>query len=270
MKIDLSTPELEVTTAKVCPVNCYPYCPQTKFREVYGDRGDFLTYDDFKLALSHVPKGVRINFAGFSEPFLNKRAVDMIELAKAEDYTTTLYSTLVGLRAEDVKRLKCVDYFCLHLPDNRGVSHITLTPNYKDALAEAFKELKIDEYYRMDGVFWYHDRAGNCDNATPRHVRGPFWCSRLVKPQPTMLPNCDVVACCQDWSMKHRLGNLKEKTFEELVHGEEFRKMAAERWHLDGSTLCRSCNFAWSYPKTALVMVGTSRYVQEVRRKIMR
>ena len=246
---------LEVTTAKNCSVNCYPFCPQLKFREAYGDAGDFLSFEDFSMALSHTPKDVQITFGGFSEPFLNRRALDMIELAKKEGHRVVLFSTLTGLRREDVARLKEVDYFGLHLPDDRGIAKIPVTENYKETLMEVLKELRIDAYFRMDEGFESNERAGNCDGAPVRHVRGPFYCGALVQPAFVMLPSCDVILCCMDWQLKHRLGSLLETTYDEMTQGEEFRRIAANRWRWDGDTLCRGCKFPISLQRRAVLRV---------------
>ena len=38
-----------------------------KFREAYGDAEEFLSMENFKLALSRVPKEVKIVFSRFSQ-----------------------------------------------------------------------------------------------------------------------------------------------------------------------------------------------------------
>ena len=256
-------PLLAITTVKNCSVNCYPYCPQLKFREVYGDRGNILSYADFETALSHTPKEVTIGFEGFAEPFLNSRCMDMIELTKKEGHRIMLFSTFVGAKPDDIKRLRDVnlDWFCLHLPDDQGIAQIPLTDTYKETLAQAFRTLRIDDYSRMTSTFISNQRAGNCEGAPPHHVRGPFYCTKLVKPEPLMLPNCDLVLCCMDWTMRHVLGNLKKQTFDEITHSEIYKEIASNRWKMDGTTLCRSCRFAWSLPKKAVYEVGRKGYL---------
>jgi hypothetical protein len=246
---------LAITTVKTCSVNCYPYCPQLKFREAYGDREAFLSYDDFKLALSHVPKDVRIIFAGFSEPFLNSRTVDMITLAKEQGHLVSLFTTLVGLRAEDARRLPKGLGIALHLPDGQGIAHIPITENYKETLVEVIRQQYIFRYVKMGSEdFVPSNSAGNRDGAKPLHVRGPFWCGRLTTPHPIMLPNLDVVLCCMDMTLKHRLGSIREQSYDEIVEGEAFKKIARERWKMDGQAICRSCSAARPLPRAALVL----------------
>lgn len=270
--MDLHRRGLEITTVKNCTVDCDPFCPQkTKFRGAYGDRERILQYSDFELAMSKTPKDVMIIFAGFCEPFLNPRAMDMIELAKAQGHTVTLSSTLVHLDPRDVPRLKAVDWFSLHAPDNSGVAHIVGTQNYKDALFRVLSEpgIRVNEIVRMDveAGFFPEDRAGNAsfavEGALPtkrRVVRGPFRCSKLVKAQPVMLPNLTLQLCCEDWSLQHPLGSLRDSTYDEIVNGDVFRLIAESRWRAGGDELCRSCSRAWSLPKAAAIGVGWPLY----------
>lgn len=271
-KLDTRARCLDITTAKICSVDCRYWCPQVKFREVYGEEPILLTLDDFKLALSKTPKDINIVFAGFSEPFMNRWALDMIELAKAEGYKVSLYSTLVGLMAEDVPRLKVLDYFCLHEPDNKGIAHIPDTPNYQKTLSAVFHTLDIDERSRMDRQFYGEDRAGNSEAKVKlRNVRGPFYCHKLIAPQPIMLPNLDLQLCSMDWTLRHTLGSLRTQTYKEVVDGELFRAISRAKWHMEGSELCRSCSNAWSLPKAVAIEVGWAGYkkVYEWTRKSM-
>jgi hypothetical protein len=245
---------LDITTAKVCPMKCYPYCPQMKFRTAYGDASSLLSFDDFALALSHVPKDVGICFSGFCEPFVNPRTTEMVRLAKAQGHEVRIYSTLVGLKSQDVAQLKgFYDHLVIHLPDNRGIAQIPTTENWRMTLAEVLTTLRVDDFMSMSDGFVPNDRAGNCDNAVPRHVRGPFQCNLLTAPfhlnwlttpNPVMLPNCDVVLCFMDYTLRHRLGNLKEQTYDQILSGEPFRKVVSARWKFDGTELCRSCSMA--------------------------
>jgi hypothetical protein len=233
-------------------VNCYPYCPQLKFRTAYGDASSLLSFDDFALALSHVPKDVVVSFAGFCEPFTNPRATDMIRLAKEQGHEVHLYTTLVGLKAQDVPRLKgCDDHLVLHLPDNRGIAHVPTTDEWRKVLAEVLTTLKVHHIMSMSDGFVSVDRAGNCDNAKPRHVRGPY--ARQCCLNPVMLPNCDVALCFQDYTLRHRLGNLKEQTFDEILSGEPFRRIDSGHWRFDGTELCRSCKMATPIPTWILL-----------------
>lgn len=244
---------LDITTVRNCSVNCHPLCPQMKFREAYGDAEEFLSMENFKLALSRVPKEVKIVFSGFSEPFLNGKAMDMMEHAKVEGHEIWLYSTLVGLKADEVDRLSgLVDRFIIHLPDDKGIANIPFTDNYKDTLVKVLSKLRIDGYSRMDDHFINNTRAGNSDNSRPNHIRGPFYCPDFTSPHFVMLPNCNVVLCCMDFTLRHRLGNLKHQTFDQIEHSPERDRIIRQRWKMDGDALCRTCVRAWPLGKDFL------------------
>jgi hypothetical protein len=239
---------LEVTTSSYCPMMCFPYCPRTTLQKAYNGP-QTLSLETFGLALSHTPKDVNICFSGFSEPFVNPHALEMMEMSHAQGHKLWLFTTLVGLKPEDVPRIKALDpYLCLHLPDPGSHAHIpTSSPNYQKTLLEALTTLRIDDYSRMDSTFKDNGRAGNLESGIGKHVRGPFYCVRLLDFHPVMLPSGDVVLCCMDFGMRHRLGSLLESTYDELERSTAFREIANGRWRLDGDTLCRRCGAAIPY-----------------------
>jgi MoaA/NifB/PqqE/SkfB family radical SAM enzyme len=68
-----------------------------------------------------------------------------------------------------------------------------------------------------------------------------LWCKRLFT-QAYILYNGDVVLCCVDWERTTVLGNVKEKSIEEVWNGE--RAVSIRRKFLDGDMkglLCHSC-----------------------------
>jgi sulfatase maturation enzyme AslB (radical SAM superfamily) len=236
-------PRLEITTVSNCIVNC-SYCPQQTFKEHYSGCNT-LRLEDFKKALSKVPKNVEIHFSGFSEPFLNPGCLDMLEYAHLKGYTVFLFSTLVGLKSSDVKRLiRCSPKLTLHLPDKLGNAKIPINQTYKDTLSAVLTQLPIDTFYRMDERFISNERAGLCSNTAKRQVKGCIFCEKLFVPQFVMLPNCDVVLCCMDFELKHPLGNLLSESWLELVKSSEYQKVIANRFKASDDILCRSC--AWA------------------------
>lgn len=236
-------PWLEITTVSKCMIKCN-FCPQQIFQENYHGCKT-LTLSDFKRVLSKVPKNVAIHFSGFAEPFLNPQCLDMMEHAHSEGYKIVLYSTLVGLKSNDVKRLRrCNPEVILHLPDKLGNAKISVTDDYKKVLDAVLKTLHVTSFYVMDENFISNERAGLCSNAPKRHVRGWFYCEKLLVPQFVMLPNCDVVLCCMDYGLKHHLGNLLKHSWLEIVKSEEYQKIRANCFKSDGKVLCRSCVWA--------------------------
>ncbi len=47
-----------------------------------------------------------------------------------------------------------------------------------------------------------------------------------------------------DFGLKHRLGNLLDKSYDEILASKEWKKIAGNRYSRDGSTICRDCSFA--------------------------
>ena len=236
-------PWLEITTISKCSIDC-SYCPQQTFQQHYNGT-NMLTLEDFKKAVSKVPKKVAIHFSGFAEPFLNPQCLDMIEHAHAKGHKIVLFSTLFGLKKENMQRLRrCNPEVILHLPDKLGNAKIPVTENYKTTLDAVLKNLNVTGYYIMDENFISNERAGQCNDSPKRHVRGWFFCEKLLTGQVVMLPNCDVVLCCMDYGLKHPLGNLLEQSWNEIVNSEEYQKVRANRYKLDGNILCRSCVWA--------------------------
>jgi sulfatase maturation enzyme AslB (radical SAM superfamily) len=236
-------PRLEITTVNNCSINC-SYCPQQAFKEHYSGCNT-LQLEDFKKALSKVPKNVEIHFSGFSEPFLNAHCIEMLEYAHLKGYKVFLFSTLVGLKSSDVKRLqRCSPKLTLHLPDKLGNAKIPVTKTYKDTLNAVLTQLPIDTFYRMDECFISNERAGLCSNTTKRQINGCIFCEKLFVPQFVMLPNCDVVLCCMDYELKHPLGNLLSESWLELVKSSEYQKVIANRFIASDDILC--CRCAWA------------------------
>jgi hypothetical protein len=255
---------LEITTVKNCTVDCYPYCPQLKFREAYGNDPNVLSFENFKTVIDKLPREVEIDLSGFSEPFLNPKGLEMAEYLAFKGFKVSLYSTLVGLTPARVERLARIkfEHFCLHLPEPNHTAKIKITENYKNTLAAAITTMQINEVSIMNDAFISNERAANCDDAKPRHNRGPFHCKKLVTPEFVMLPNCDVVLCCMDWQMQHNLGNLLSQSYEEIMQSEAYRRIARNRWFLDGDTLCRSCK--WATPKALHALTNAKEAVMRI------
>src|SRR6266496_3989146 len=111
---------LEITTIFPCGNSC-EFCPQEEWRKAYKGKR-LLTYDEFRKALEKIPKNVRIDFSGFSEPFMNRESSLMMRHAYRRGYRVALFTTLVGFRKEDLDIIKDVRFVpCdIHIPDDRN------------------------------------------------------------------------------------------------------------------------------------------------------
>ncbi len=251
-------PTMEFTTSipkKGCVVDCV-FCPQRILERSYIDEERYLTLDNFKRAVDKLPKNVRVTFAGFTEPWLNKDCTDMLLYAHEKGHPIAVFTTGIGMKVEDVYRIKDIPYdlgpngrFVLHLPDNERKAKHPITKNYIEVL-EAFKEVhhEINGFYTMAmgtvhndvkhlfseavvPAFW--SRAGNLvgeamlkpellniqnEFKTIYHGEEPRTCGCDEHLYHNiMLPNGDVSLCCMDYSLKFIIGNLFEQSYEEIA-----------------------------------------------------
>lgn len=135
-------PTLEITTsipAKGCVVDCI-FCPQRILVKSYnGER--YLSLDNFKKVIDKVPKEIRISFAGFTEPWLNKNCTDMLLYAYDKGHDISVFTTGIGMNLDDVDKLKNIPYnlgpnggFALHLPDNENLGKHPINSKYIEVL----------------------------------------------------------------------------------------------------------------------------------------
>lgn len=192
--MDFSIPWLDITTIITCPNNC-EYCPREVLESKY--KGDSrLSLEGFKKILKNVPLNVQLNFGGFSEAFVNQEAVDMILYANNLGYKIAVFTTLLGLSDEQADEIKDVPFVFFHVHD--------IWQPKRD-----YKFIDIWEEARPNS------RAGNLSPEKRRE--GDMSCCRgLVYNKNVMLPNGDVLVCCQDWSMKYILGNLYNTNYNDL------------------------------------------------------
>ena len=237
---------LEITTKVGCSVNCH-YCPQDVILNLYQNNMRELTMDSFKNILSHTPKDVTIEFAGFCEPFLNADCVGMVEYACQNGYHVILDTTLTGLNKVDVQRLAKLDYeaISLHLPDNRNNTNIpTESIGYKETLTSLLTSLQIDSFVSMNDTFVSNTRAGNC-HEPHRSSMGMFICGKLQSnPSPVVLPNGDVYLCCMDYGLKHKLGNLFQTDYDTILNSVAYQKVRKSQFKHGDDVLCHTCLFA--------------------------
>lgn len=252
-------PTLEITTniaKKGCVVDCV-FCPQRILEKSYNDDKRIMTLDEFKFFIDKVPREVRITFAGFTEPWLNKYATDMLLYANERGHPISAFTTGVGMSPEDVERLADVPFvgnpnggFCLHLPDQEQYAKHPINAKYIKTI-EKFKELqpRIRNFYTMcmsDNVheavryiyptasvptFW--NRAGNLVGEASLKpeldkLRGK-WVSAPVSEDPrtcgcvedlyhnVLLPNGAVSLCCMDYSLEYIIGNLNTQEYDDIV-----------------------------------------------------
>jgi organic radical activating enzyme len=152
-------PTLEITTSiprNGCVVDCV-FCPQRTLQKKYqGER--FLSLDNFKKIIDKVPSEIRISFAGFTEPWLNKNCTDMVLYAHEKGHPIAVFTTGIGMRIEDFERIRHIQFapnpnggFVLHIPDKDRRAKHPITPAYIELLAH------IQHTYLVEkGIHNYH------------------------------------------------------------------------------------------------------------------
>ena len=214
-----------------------------------------MTLDDFKFMIDKVPVKVRITFAGFTEPWLNKYCTDMALYAHQKGHPISAFTTAVGMTPDDVERLKEIPYagnpnggFCLHLPDQERIAKHPINANYIKTI-EAFKknEHLFRNFYTMSMSHIVHEsvrhlyptahvpefwnRAGNLlgEAALKPELDKLKFRSAPVSNSPrtcgcvedlyhnVLLPNGDVSLCCMDYSLDYILGNLYNRDYDDIV-----------------------------------------------------
>ena len=262
-------PTLEITTMIGCPMRC-TFCPQDKLVANYpADAVRALSLDNFNAILAKVPRYVRIDFSGMAEPWANRFATSMLADTLVDGRNVAVYTTLQGMR--DPERVATllrdrpsqIEHVVVHLPDSRGnMRGFRDSEQYRNAV-EIFRELPGVKFMTMaeSSVAGSTDmrwnpitRAGNLDLQQiegqdivldPVH-RTPVTCSFTpFYDQNVLLPNGDVVLCCMDYSVKHRLGNLLEQNYDELFASQSMGRLHAENMRYGASdSLCKTCSRA--------------------------
>lgn len=252
-------PTIEFTTniaKKGCVVDCL-FCPQRVLEKSYTSDTRILTLENFKTIVDKIPRQIRIVFAGFTEPFLNKSCSDMILYAYERGHEIAVFTTGVGMTPEDVLKIKHIPFaggynggFVLHLPDEERIAKHPINKNYIEVI-KTFKEhcgdIKnfytmcmgetvheaVREYFPESHVPSFWNRAGNLlgeamlkpelDKVKDRIKNA------VVSSDPrtcgcyedlyhnVVLPNGDVSLCCMDYSLEYILGNLYMQEYYEIA-----------------------------------------------------
>jgi hypothetical protein len=280
-------PCLEITTMVGCPLKC-TYCPQDQLRDTYGKQEKYLSLENFKLVLSKLPKYVRIDFSGMAEPWANPDATSMLAHALECGFNICVYTTLYGITEGEADRIidlleghvRQVELLNVHLPDQNGNMRGFRPSDEYSAVLWKFMKLGERRTLRGFGIMtmdqrgmihpqlqstlrrlppWIgHTRAGSLDTSeignqpvetTPQHAT-PVSCSFTpFYDHNVLLPNGDVVLCCMDYSLKHKIGNLIESDYFSIFGSREMAELHARntRPGYDDQSICKSCTRAIRY-----------------------
>ena len=269
-------PMIEITTKIGCNVNCL-YCPQKLLLEEYFKidvkRKSIMELDDFIECLNKLPLNCDIVFCGMSEPLLNPQCIEMMQIACGTGRTVELFTTLEGAHISDVEKI-CnlpLNLVTLHIADKFGNANISISEEYYAMVEKLINVKKIDgtslvNYCSSQGeadpriqdicegkceiITILHDRAGNLQGENlmkQNRLHGKISCSfcRTKLNRNILLPDGTMLLCCMDYGMKHSLGNLLNETYDEIMNGEEMRRI---KKGVEGDEtidiLCRNCSQA--------------------------
>lgn len=248
-------PTMEFTTCvpkKGCVVDCV-FCPQQTLLSVYkGEKT--LSLDNFKRIVDKIPEEVRITFAGFTEPWLNKQCTDMLLYAHETGHPVSAFTTVVGMTIEDIERIKHVPFagrpnggFTVHLPDQERKAKHPIADKFIETvehMQKVHKEIQnfsvmcMGEVHESVRHLWpdapvydMWSRAGNLigEAALKPEVNKYIFKSIDHGDQPmtcgcderlyhnVCMPNGDVALCCMDYKLEHITGNILESTYDEVV-----------------------------------------------------
>ena len=260
-------PSLEITTVIGCPLMC-TVCPQNNLISNYKSTNKYLTFEIFKTVLNKIPKFVRIDFSGMSEPWVNKDCTKMFELTLKSNYDVAIYTTLVGMNRNDTDKVidlienhkSQIKVLCVHLPDKEGnmrgwketeeyhyaLKNIlkfkdesffqAMTMNYNEEVNESIKsyDIKLVNYnknwlaHTRAGSLLINERNKNITLFKKENVDSVSCRSTPFYDHNVLLPNGDVVLCCMDYSLKHIIGNLINNDYESLYLSDEMIKIMKE------------------------------------------
>lgn len=225
---------------KVGCKNACKYCPQDVYLKAYNGDVKELSLDGFKKMLINIPKEYALQFAGKSEPFLNKDFPNMLIYASDQGYTLKLFSTLVGFN-EDIANMLCA----ANVKIDEAHFHI-----YKGA------SFNPTEFSKARSLFLKKVRpilssaivvsnptniAGNLFKIEPH--KGPIKSICYRAYNNSIDVDGSIYFCCMDWALKYKLGNI----YEHSIDSEEinFKRMELiEKMKSDDENfICRHCEW---------------------------
>jgi FkbM family methyltransferase len=250
-------PTMEFTTsipAAGCVVDC-AFCPQRTLVQAYSGTKS-MSMEDFKIAVDKLPQEVRVTFAGFTEPWLNRNCSDMVLYAHQKGHPVSVFTTGIGMSIEDIKKIKNIPFttgpnggFCLHLPDEERIAKHPISKKYLEVL-EYIKSVQheIKGFYVMSMGPVHSDVKHIFSSAhTPEmwSRAGNLLGEAIIKPElakikdrfkhmdhgdkkmtcncterlyhNVCLPNGDVSLCCMDYGLKYIIGNLLTQEYDNIV-----------------------------------------------------
>lgn len=278
---------IEITTNVGCKNLC-EYCPQETNIAAYKSRGRnrMMSLADFESCIATIPLDVKIYFAGSAEPFLNGLGVDMVEHVCNRGYEVWVYTTLVGLDEGKIDRLAKmpVHRYVIHLPSQVLKENYHADDDYLRVLryfdrtidSDKVKYMALQEVAHAAKSALTHrsiqevkkermsDFGGNVtlEYIPHRYMKGKLFCTNDRLFWNILYPNGDVTICCEDFGMKHVIGNLLTGDYDSLHKSEEFNRVVRGMSDESIDVLCRHCEYA------AVVKDGPAMLVDKAKQLV--
>lgn len=263
--------KIEVTTITSCHIAC-EFCPQQIFQNNYSalkskNKMDWKTYTS---CINNLPKNVSVIFGGMSEPFMNSLCTDMVFYAKEKGHKVEIFTTLMGLNVMNLERLlNSIDFsynpsdnrLFIHLPSVEQYEKVTINEEYLYMLDRLLSSKHhIEFHYHGSRILselnniqfdnrlkhWpLHNRAVNETAFYGKCKRkdGKIGCIMNLEVN-FLLPDGDVLICCQDHGIQHIIGNLIHSDYSTLYQSTEFKRIQASLLDDKQEIMCRYCDFA--------------------------
>lgn len=210
---------LEISTGIGCPVGCFRFCPQEvtikRYNALYGEKAlRLMSIETFEGILEHTPKNVTLYFSGFFEPFANPNFVEMLKIASDQGHQVGVFTTLWGIKKEDIKTLAKIplESVFLHIPDGKNMPE-PRTENYRDLFFEFQTSVSRIHYMSMNEFFNTNNRE-NVVRGLHTKTKRYGYCMRFHDGlAPVVLPNGATFLCCNDFGLHNCVGNLLKDSY---------------------------------------------------------
>lgn len=236
---------VEFTTQLGCSVGCF-FCPQKVLMEALRAKERLLKRETVALVLRNLQASPlkEVHFSGFSEPFLNSECADFIVMAHQAGFQVAIFSTLKGFTSAALEKIKDIPIKLFHislqppgsnahagLDDDYVWEHIDMILSIKNRFQLRFgcvdtgyskkEKIELEHCCRKRGFNVIYgqmlDRAGNLSRGKSNHHSK---CSRLLCTRNigfVILPDGECCWCSMDYAARHRVGNLRDMTYNQIL-----------------------------------------------------
>ena len=232
---------LDVSTLIGCPLNC-SYCPQSVLLSAYGNEKRLMDLDDIKSILKNVDKSISLVFAGFGENFFNPHFVDILIYSFTEGYEISLWTTLHGfngVKLNELKRSGISFKYC-------GFHQLVENKQFFDTLHSFHMNIPCEKW-DIHIIEQPLSRAGNLPHIKSKYDSKPIICNfkyngiNSINTHNLVLPNGDVVICCMDYGLKHKIGNLHTNNYDSSEFNNKKEELAKLLLVENSDIICRKC-----------------------------